>query len=163
MDENIQFASRKLEGTAEHDAALDTLFARPGRSLCIFDRQLGRAYNALARHDLLRQFLLAGRNHQIRIVLHDTANLTRDCPRMLLLMRQFSHAVSIHETEPQAKHVYDPFALIDERDYVHRFHYDNARGVLALDDPNGARTLAQRFGEIWEASTSTVSATTLGL
>ena len=69
----------------------------------------------------------------------------------------------INETEPQAKGVYDPFALADERDYVHRFHYDDSRGLLALDDPQGALGLSERFQELWEASYPAASATTLGL
>ena len=46
---------------------------------------------------------------------------------------------------------------------MHRFHYDSTRGVLGLDDAHEARGFAQRFEEIWEASSPGVSATTLGL
>jgi hypothetical protein len=59
--------------------------------------------------------------------------------------------------------VYDPFAVIDERHYVHRFHYEGSRGVLALDDVPSAHGFVQRFEEIWEASAPAVCATTLGL
>ena len=163
MSQDIAPEHRKLEGNAAHEDALDILFARPGRQLRIFDRQLGAGYNSAQRHDLLRHFLLASRSNRIQIVLHDASNLERDCPRLINLLRQFSYAVAIHETEPQAKGVYDPFAVLDERDYVHRFHYDDARGLLALDDPHEARGLVQRFGEIWEASSPAVSGTTLGL
>jgi len=154
---------RKLEGNLEYEQALDTLFARPGRKLRIFDRLLGAAYNAAGRHDLLRRFLLASRTRTIQIVLHDTSNLQRDCPRLINLLREFSHAVTIHETEPQAKGVYDPFAVMDESDYVHRFHYDDTRGLLALDDPHEAHGFVQRFEELWEASSPAISGTTLGL
>jgi hypothetical protein len=154
---------RKLDGNVAYEDALDTLFARPGRQLRIFDRQLGGRYNSVRRSELLRQFLLLSRSRRLQIVLHDAANLQRDCPRLILLLRQFSHAISIHETDPQAKGVYDPFAVMDERDYVHRFHYDDTRGLLALDDPQDAHSFVQRFGEIWEASAPVVSATTLGL
>ena len=154
---------RTLEGNLEYETALGTLFARPGRKLRIFERQLGAAYNAPERHDQLRRFLLASRTRTIQIVLHDPSNLQRDCPRLINLLRQFSHAVTIHETEPQAKRVYDPFAVMDDRDYVHRFHYDDSRGLLGLDDPHEARVFVQRFDELWEASAPTVSGTTLGL
>jgi hypothetical protein len=93
---------RKLEGNLEYEQALDTVFARPGRKLRIFDRLLGTAYNGATRYDLLRRFLLASRTRTIQIVLHDTSNLQRDCPRLINLLREFSHAVTIHETEPQA-------------------------------------------------------------
>jgi len=153
----------KLEGSGEYEAALDTLLARPQRTLRIFDRQLGPAFNSPARYDLLRAFLMRSRANRIFVVLHDVSGLPRDCPRAINLLRQFSHAISIHETQPQAKGVYDPLALADERDYLHRFHYEDTRALLALDDPQGAQGLVRRFEEIWEASVPAVSATTLGL
>ncbi|HTS52965.1 MAG TPA: hypothetical protein VMH26_06800 [Burkholderiales bacterium] len=163
MSQDIAPEHRKLEGNVAHEEALDILFARPGRQLRIFDRQLSTGYNSAQRYDLLRHFLLASRSNRIQIVLHDTSDLQRDCPRLINLLRQFSYAVAIQETEPQAKGVYDPFAVLDERDYVHRFHYDDTRGLLGLDDPHEARGFVQRFEEIWEASSPAVSATTLGL
>jgi hypothetical protein len=153
----------KLEGTREYEAALDTLLARPQRTLRIFDRQLGPGFNSPRRYDVLRAFLMRSRANRISIVLHDASGLARDCPRVINLLRQFSHAIAIHETQPQAKGIYDPFALADERDYLHRFHYEDTRALLALDDPQGAHGLVQRFQEIWEASVPAVSATTLGL
>ena len=163
MSQNAEPRLRKLEGSAEYNDALDTLFGRPGRKLRIFDRQLGSGYVGVRREELLRHFLLASRSNRIQIVVHDAANLQRDCPRLILLLRQFAHAISINETEPQAKGVYDPFAVMDERDYIHRFHYDDSRGLLGLDDPQSAHGFVQRFEEIWEASAPATSATTLGL
>ena len=59
--------------------------------------------------------------------------------------------------------VYDPFVIVDDRCFVHRFHFDEMRGLLALDDPIETHTFIERFSEIWEASSPSVSATTLGL
>ena len=154
---------RRLEGSAEYDAAMDQLLTRPVQRLRLFDRQLGVAFNSNRRHDTLRAFLLARRSNRIQIVVHDSANLWRDCPRLINLLRSFAHAIEIHETEPQAKGVYDHFAIADDRDYLRRFHYEDSRGLLALDDPQGAQGLIQRFDEIWEASAPSTSATTLGL
>lgn len=163
MSQNVEPQLRKLAGNAQYNDALDTLFGRPGRKLRIFDRQLGSGYVGVRRQELLRQFLLASRSNRIQIVVHDAGNLQRDCPRLVLLLRQFADAININETEPQAKGVYDPFAVMDERDYVHRFHYDDSRGLLGLDDLQGAHGFVQRFEEIWEASAPAISATTLGL
>lgn len=154
---------RRLQGRQEYDEAVDLLLARSQRTLRIFDRQLGAGYNSAGRYELLRAFFLRSRANRLHIVLHDAAGLARDCPRIVNLLRQFSYAVAVHETLAQAKHASDPIALADERDYVHRFHYDDTRALLALDDPVGASGLLQRFQEIWEASVPAVSATTLGL
>ena len=152
-----------VDGNRDYDAALDVLLARPQRTLRIFDRQLNASYNSLQRCELLRGFLLRHRANRVFVVVHDAGNLTRDCPRLLNLLRQFSHAVTVHETDGEGKRACDPIALADERDYLHRFHYDQPRALLALDDPQGAHGLLQRFQEIWEASVPAVSATTLGL
>jgi len=154
---------RAVDGNRDYDAALDLLLARPQRTLRIFDRQLNASYNSLQRCELLRAFLLRNRANRVFVVVHDAGNLTRDCPRLLNLLRQFSHAVTVHETDGEGKRACDPIALADERDYLHRFHYDQPRALLALDDPQGAHGLLQRFQEIWEASVPAVSATTLGL
>jgi hypothetical protein len=163
MSDVPQPQHRRLEGVVEYETAMDELLARPQRQLRLFDRQIGAGFNSVKRHELLRTFLLASRANRLQIVVHDSSNLARDCPRLMNLLRSFAHAITIHETEPQAKGVYDPFAIVDDRDYLRRFHYDDTRGQLALDDPQGAHGLIQRFDEIWEASAPAVSATTLGL
>jgi hypothetical protein len=150
-------------GKVEYDAAIDTILHRASRNIRIFDYTLGNEYNSVRRIELLRQFLRASRRNSLQIVLHETGAMNRNCPRILNLLRTYGHSVSIHETHPAAKSVYDPFVIIDDRCFVHRFHFDEMRGLLALDDPIGTHTFIERFAEIWEASSPAVSATTLGL
>jgi hypothetical protein len=96
----------------------------------IFDHALGSGYNSLRRSDLLRRFLLASRRNSLQIVVHDTRTMDRNCPRILQLLRTYAHAISIHETHPAAKAVYDPFVIVDDRCFVHRFHFDEMRGLV---------------------------------
>ena len=154
---------KRLEGLAAYDAALDELLANAGQIVRIFDQGIGRNFNSPQRYDLLRQVLLAGRNHRVRIVLHETSNVVRDCPRLIMLLRQFSHGLAIHQTLPAAKRVYDPFAVADDTRFVHRFHYSDVRGVATIGDVAATSLLIKRFDEIWEASTPAVAATTIGL
>ncbi|MCW5622511.1 MAG: hypothetical protein KIS79_15490 [Burkholderiales bacterium] len=158
-----QLLERKWNGLAEYEKAMDELLARAQRTLRIFDRQLSRSFDAATRCTLLRTFLLADARNRIRIVLHETANLPRDCTRLLALQRQFAHAVLIHETQAPARTVHDPFAVADERDHLHRFHHDQARGVLRLDQVSETRVFVERFEEIWSYSVPSLNATTLGL
>lgn len=150
-------------GNAEYEAAVDTALQKATGKIRIFDSSLGKGYNSLHRTDLLRQFLLASRRNTFQIVLHDTSTIDRNCPRLLNLLRTYGHAISIHETHPTAKSVYDPFVIVDDRCFVHRFHFDEMRGLSAVDDPIGTHTFIERFSEIWEASSPAKSATTLGL
>jgi hypothetical protein len=71
--------------------------------------------------------------------------------------------MSIHQTLPAARRVYDPFAVADDTVFVHRFHYDNVRGTLSVGDVANTRLLIKRFEEIWQASCPAIAATTLGL
>lgn len=153
----------QLLGNSEYEAALDTILEKPQKTVRIFENSLGRGYNSPRRFDLLRAFLLANPRNRLQIVAHDVQSADRNCPRLLNLVRLHAHAISIHETHQAAKAVYDPFAIVDDLHYVHRFHFEELRGVLALHDPIGAHTLIERFGEIWEASSPAVSAKTLGL
>ena len=152
-----------IESNSAYEAALDTLIGKATRRLRIFDRTLGRTFDTPQRYERLRHFLLAHRTNRLQIVLHDAQNVSRDCPRLARLLRDFSHAISIHETLPEAHGVYDPFTIADDRHFAHRFHYEDARGLLALDDPHGAGSFVERFTEIFDASFPAVAPTTLGL
>jgi hypothetical protein len=150
-------------GNAEYQAAIDTILQKASGRIRIFDHTLGKEFNSSSRVEVLRQFLLASRRNSLQIVLHDCRTMDRDCPRILRLLRTYGHSISINETHPTAKSVYDPFVIVDDRCFVHRFHFDEMRGLCGLDDPIGTHPFIERFAEIWEASSPAVSATTLGL
>jgi len=154
---------RRFEGMREYDAIIDSLIPQTQRVIRVFDRTLSRAYNSPRRFEALRQFLLANRLNCLMIVLHEVQMLECDCPRLLQLLRQFSHAVSIRQTLRVAKQVYDPFVIIDASHYVHRFHYDHLRCAQGTHDVVGAQQLLDRFAEIREVSAPAVRAHVSGL
>jgi hypothetical protein len=155
---------RQLNSTGDYVEAIDILIEHAVHRLRIFDYNLeDGGYTTLRRHDLLRSFLLAKRSNRLEIVLHDIDYLTRFCPRIISLLKQFSHAITIRQTTPQAKGIYDPFAIADEDCFLHRFHYDDPRAMLALHDLEGSHVLIKRFEEIQAASAPAITTTTLGL
>lgn len=154
---------RQLETHAELESALNELIANATHTVRIFDKALGRGFDTPTRYDLLRKLLLSGRAHRVYIALHDTSNVVRDCPRLVSLLRQFSHGLFIHKTLPAAKRVYDPFAVGDDIRLVHRFHYGAARSVASIGDVAATRLLLKRFAEIWQETTPAINATTIGL
>lgn len=153
----------ELDSRTPLEQATDRVLALGRHRIAIFGKTFGAEWNDPERVAAIRQFCLASRRNRIRIVLHDPHPMYRSCPRLLGLLRQFSHVIAINESQYQAKNVYDPFVLVDDRHYVHRFHYDAPKGLLALDDPHGASTLRDRFEELWGASEEAIPATTLGL
>lgn len=153
-----------LDGMADYIAALDALCGQARRELLLFEKNCdGLGFNSEARYGILRAFLLADPANRLHVLAHDPRYLAQDCPRMTMLLRQFGHAVHIHRTPRHLQHLTEPFAIADESAYVRRFHFDDPRGILAVRDAEGARTLKSRFAEMWAASHPAVSATTLGL
>ncbi len=165
MQEFVEQAVIKpINGIAELSLAIDEIIAAAARRIVIFDRDLAEGgYNTAQRFNRLKVFLLSNRRNRIDIALHKTDNLERDCTRMMILLRQFPDAISIHHTLPEAKRVHDGFVIADGIHYVHRFHFDRPRAQLAFNDESNAGLLQRRFDEIWGYTEPTAAATILGL
>ena len=161
-DETLQHT--QLEGIRDYTDALDTLCSLAQRNLYLFEKDFdGLGYNSEARYTTLRNFLLTNPAHRLYVLAHDTHYLSTLCPRMLMLLEQFGTAMFIHQTPKHLQHISDPFSVADESNYVRRFHFDDPRGVLGLNDPEKARALKSRFLEMWESSHLAVSNIKTGL
>jgi len=163
MDDNT-LQHTKLEGIVDYVGALDTLCKLAQRNLVLFEKDYdGTGFNSVERYESLRSFLLASPAHRLMVLSHDTRYLATYCPRMMMLLRQFSASMFIYQTPKNLQHISEPFSVADESHYVRRFHFDDPRGILAQNDPEQARALRSRFMEMWESSHPAISATTLGL
>ncbi len=155
---------RRLEGPLEYEQAIDAIIQQASHQLRIFDYDLrNQGYNSPHRFELLQNFLLAGRTNHLAIVLHDTRYLDSECPRMMNLIKQFSHAVSVFQTTAEARVASDSFIIADDAHFLHRFHYEHPRAALSLHDKEAALDLIRRFNEIQALSEPAAPATTLGL
>ncbi len=162
MDTPLQHI--QLNGTSDYIEALDKVCELATRNLCVFEQDFdGLGFNSEKRYETLRRFLLASPSNRLSLLAHDVRYLSRDCPRVTMLLRQFSHNMQIFRTPPHMLNISEPFAVADDSHYVRRFHFDDTRGVLAQNDPAGARALRAQFAEMWAASRPGVSATTTGL
>lgn len=162
MNDEVQHTH--LDGMADYIAALDTLCGLAQHDLFVFEKDFENiGFNSEARYNTLRTFLLSSPANRLHLVAHNTRPLVLYCPRLMTLLRQFSHSMHIYLTPKHLLNVTEPFSVADESHYVRRFHFDDPRGILAQHDPAGARVLKSRFEEIWAASHPAVSPTTLGL
>lgn len=145
-------------------AAVDRLLEQPGRELRVFDPD-GAALrlNDPARIERIERFLLASRTRRLYLVLHDTDHVTRQCPRLLVLLKRFSHAMQINRTHEEIRELQDAFLLLDSMHYVRRPVAHFFRGAMGLGDENEGQAMRGRFTEIWAASYPAVSSTTVGL
>lgn len=145
-------------------AAVDRLMEQPGRELRVFDPDGATLrLNDPQRIARLDRFLLSSRTRRFYLVVHDTDHLTRQCPRLLTLLRRFSHAMQINRTHEEIREVQDAFLLLDAMHYVRRPVASLFHGAMGLGDENEGQALRGRFGEIWSASYPAVSSTTVGL
>ena len=155
---------RMLNGVSEYKEAIEEVIGRAERSLHIFDTDLATGgYETARRAEALRTFLMKNRANRLVIVLHETEHLTRNCPRLMNLLKLHSHAISILQTHEHGRIASDPAVIADEAHYVHRFHTNGARALQGLGDHAGARLLEERFWQLQEAATPAVFAVTLGL
>jgi len=149
---------------SEYRSALDRLLALAATEVLVFDRDLADGgWNAPARIELLRAFLLGHRHSRMQIVVHDTPHIERYLPRLIVLLRDFSHKFSILRTINDARNAWDGFVIVDGRHLVHRFHLASMRGELALNTPLKARELRKRYDDILALTEPGVNATQLGL
>jgi hypothetical protein len=162
MSDELQHT--KLNGIVDYIGALDTLCNLVQHDLYLFEKDFdGVGYNSESRYVTLRKFLLVNPAHRLFMMAHDTHYLATLCPRILMLLRQFSASMFIYQTPKNLQYIYEPFSVADDLHSVRRFHFDDPRGILALHDPENARALKSRFLEMWASSRPAISTTILGL
>lgn len=154
----------KLDSSADYVAALDKLCGLARHSLFFFEKDfVNIGFNSEARFETLRIFLLCNPNNRLHLLAHDTRPISQYCPRLMTLMRQFGHNMSIYITPKSLQHITIPFAVADESHYVRRFHFDDTRGILGQNDGEAARLLKSRFMEMWESSRPDISTSSFNL
>lgn len=162
MSDKLQHTA--LNSMADYRDALDTLCSLAQRNLVIFDKNFESiGLNAEAQESALRRFLLANPVNRLHLLTHNARTATQYCPRLISLLRQFSHCMHIYQMPKHLCHLSEPFAVADATHYVRRFHFDDMRGLLAQYDPEKARALKAQFDEMWAASRPGLTATTTGL
>ena len=132
--------SVKLTGAAHYAEALDTICGLTQHSLCIFEKDfLNIGFDSSNRFEQLRSMLLANPYNRLQLLASDIRPLSQYCPRLMSLLRQFGHNMYIYQLPKHLQHLTDPFAVADESHYVRRYHFDNTRGILALNDAEKSR------------------------
>jgi hypothetical protein len=153
-----------FDTASTYQAAFDTLLAEAGRQICLYECTLDDLrLEHPARHAALRAFCSGGGGRRLDILLDQIDTLRAHHPRLIGLLRDFGHVLSIRQADPEAARPDHGFALADRRGVLKRFDKQSLRGSLNLDDPHAALLLQQEFDALWERAPVFVSATTLGL
>lgn len=145
-------------------AALDEIVALARTSIRVFDVDLsGTGWNGAGRAAAVGVFLRARSDATLQIIVHDTRWIESSCPRLTQLLRHYAHAITILRTGDAARSAMDPLAIVDGRHFLHRFHVDQPRAELGVEQPLAAQPLVERFDEIWATGEPGLNATVLGL
>lgn len=152
-----------FETPSEFRSAFDALLAGTHRQLRVYDHNLDLfEIDDAPRHAMLRALCVAG-GSRIELLLDDISRVARSHPRLMQLVRDFSHVLEIRQADPDAPRPDEAFALADHHGVLLRADKAAVHGTLHLDDARDAVLLHQQFEGMWQRSPAGVSATTLGL
>jgi len=147
-----------------YQASVDELIGLAQSKLQVFDSDLSAGgWNTAARADHLAAFLRRTPHAHLDLIVHDTRWIEQSCPRLLALLKRHSHAMTLYRTGPEARSAMDPLVIADGRHYLHRFHVDQPRAALAIEQPQDAKPLVARFDEIWATGEPGLGSSVLGL
>ena len=154
----------RLDTVAAQTAAIDELIGLAQQKLQVFDIDLSQTgWNTSARADNLWAFLRRAPAARFELILHDTRWMESSCPRLLNLLRRYSIAITVYRTGPEARVAMDPLVIVDGRHFLHRFHADQPRASLVIENSQLAGPLVSRFEEIWATGEPGLAGTVLGL
>ena len=153
-----------LAGVAAQLDAIDEIVGYARSRIQVFDTDLGwGGWSRATRIDALGRFLRGGRTVRLDIIVHDTRWLEASSGRLIGVLRQYPHAVTMYRTGREAAAAMDPLVIVDRAHCLHRFHIDQPRAALIVAMPGAVKSLAARFDEIWATGEPGLSSTTLGL
>jgi hypothetical protein len=163
-DNSPEPREQMLDTVASLASAVDELVAIARQRLQVFDIDLSQGgWQSAARAQALTAFLRRASQARLDIIVHDTRFIETSCARLLILLRQYAHAVTIYRTSGEARKAMDPLVIADGRHFLHRFHIEQPRATLAIGHPQLARPLVMRFDQIWATGEPGLSASVLGL
>lgn len=161
MQDSLQ---ETFDTRAAYLQAIDCVLSSAKKEICIFDADLkSLEFDSRMRAEAIAGFLAAGRDRSVRMVLHDLDHLIRYSPRMMGLLKRYSHCFTVRRTPESLRNLADSFVLADKTNGVIRFHADHFRGKKLWEHPVAVHDWQQRFEDLWLESIPGTSATHLGL
>ena len=153
-----------IDTIAAQVSAIDELVGLARTHLQVFDVDLAQGgWNTAARSEQIAALLRRQPPVRFDLIVHSTRWLEQSCPRILRLLQLHAHTMTVLRTGPEARHAMDPLVIADGRHFLHRFHIDHPRALLAIEQPLLTQPLQARFEEIWATGEPGLSASVLGL
>lgn len=152
----------RFDSRAEFAAHIMDCVARSNATLAMFDPDFSVfPIGTLQMEEALRHFLRRGGH--LRMAMHDSSHLERNCPRFMTVLQDYSHRIECRETSRSLRTLTDSFCIGDDTHIVRRFHSDHMRGEAVFDMPSATLVSRERFDGIWAESLLGIHSTTTGL
>ena len=149
---------------AEYGAAVTRVIDSADSSIKVFDRDLQRLpFERPEINAQLANFLRRRASNRIQIVVQDSGPLLRYGARLMRLLTSYGHNLQVILATEQTAALTDSLLIVDERHAVIRFHVEQARGKLIMDDAAETRPYAKRFADIVAEGGTAVSPGVPGL
>ena len=149
----------------EYRAALCDVLENARQTVIVFDpdlRECGlESPQGIAQ--LERLCSQSTRRDALRILLHSTTWLERNCPRLTRLLGHYAHCASVRTTDAEGHIWTQPFLVADDRHLVTRFHQDLPRGKRSGDGGGALTHFATQFETFWMNGDASAVGAQLGL
>ena len=141
---------QRFDTEAAYRASIDSVLTTARQSIRILDHDLSRMLlDSPERSRLLSEFVQKSPERRVHIALHNLALAQARMPRLIEILTRYPHAVEIRSIPDEFRHLTDCHVLVDGTHGVRRFHFDQPRGALILDDAAEIHPWWQRFDELW--------------
>lgn len=149
---------------SDYDSAVHEVLSAATQSISVFDENLTTLkLEKSERLALLRSFLSANLDSSLSIVVRDAQPVRHNAPRLMALLADFSHKVTIVETPSHLATLRDSLVIADGSHAVIRFDEEQPRAKILRNDREACAPYVRRFNEIVSEGGDAISAMTLGL
>lgn len=134
---------------SEYEAAVLSVLGCAERSILIFDHDLQRIpLERAVTCERITAFLHRQPGNRLQVVVQDSDQLVRQSPRVMRLLATYGHAFTLTLAPEHLANLADSMVLVDDRHAAIRFHRDQPRGRLLLDEPEAVQPYQKRFAAI---------------
>ena len=157
--------SKLITTWSEHDSAVQEILDLSPTTLLVFDENLSPLkLERPARIAALRRLLSARQpTTRLTIVVQKADFVRQYSPQLMDLLALYSPALTIIQSPPHLARLKDSLLIADGRHALVRFHQDQPRSRLIIDDSEECAPYQQRFDEILGEGGDQLSPMTLGL
>lgn len=148
-----QHGTIEFDGLHEMRDALSAVLTLTERSIDILTRNLDpRVFDDAHIIGELKRVALASRRAKVRILVHDTAMLTRRDSRVWAMMRRLPSYFELRIPSRDHRNLPTAFLIADKVASMYQANSEIYEGLVEFHDPIRGDSLSRQFMEIWEAA-----------